>query len=131
MIAPVRRPRPVRAGVLVALFAATALFAACGDDDTSPGSADSCEQLVERAAPVARDVAQELAGVGPDELDPGTSEQPFPQLTEPFEPFRRRAEQLGCDDGELRRLACDAYQGLEPTGPAIEEFLAAIDSVCP
>lgn len=126
-------PRRRSAAGLVALVAvlAAALLAACGDDDASPGSADSCEELVARAVPVARELAEQFAGVGVDELDPGTAERPFPQLTEPFEPFRARAEQLGCDAGELRRLACDAYQGITGTGPAIEEFLAAIDSVCP
>lgn len=123
--------RPARAALLVVAVVPAALLAACGDDDTSPGSADSCEELVERAAPVARQLAEQYAGVAADELDPGTAEQPYPQLTEPFEPFRTRAEQLGCDAGELRRLACDAYQGIEGTGQAIEEFLAAIESVCP
>ncbi|HEX7096112.1 MAG TPA: hypothetical protein VF183_09525 [Acidimicrobiales bacterium] len=118
--------RSVVAALLVAL-----VLAGCGDDDRSPGGAKTCEQLVERAVPVAQELAERFAGVSVDQLDPGTPERPFPELTEPFEPFRARAEELGCDEGELRRIACDAYQGIEPTGPAIEELLAAIETTCP
>jgi len=79
---------------------------------------------------VARDLAQQFAGAAVDALDPGTPDDPFPELTRPFAAFRDRADELGCDQGELRRLACDAYQGIEPTGPAVEEFLADLDTLC-
>ena len=107
-----------------------AALAGCSDDGSGPASADSCEELVDEAAGVARDLVQEYAGATVDQLDPGTPDDPFPELTQPFAAYRDRADELGCDQGELRRLACDAYRSIEPTGPAIEEFLADLDTVC-
>jgi hypothetical protein len=106
-------------------------LAGCGHgDSTDPGSAKSCEQLVDRAARVARQVVDDLQGKSAAELTAQHPDDPFTALTAPFEPFQARADQLGCDRGELRRLACTAYQGIEPTGPLTEEFLARVDEVC-
>jgi hypothetical protein len=126
----VNRARVVTLLVATVLFAGPGGLAACGDDASGPDAADSCEELVEEAALVARDLGEQFAGASGDDIDPGTPDDPYPELTEPFEPYRVRAAELGCDAGELRRLACDAYQGLEPTGPAMEEFLAELDDVC-
>ena len=93
-------------------------------------SAKTCEQLVDRAARVARQVVAEMQGKNSAELAAADSDDPFAALTKPFEPFQARADQLGCDRGELRRLACTAYQGIEPNGPLTEEFLARVDEVC-
>jgi hypothetical protein len=112
-------------GVLLA-----GVLAACGDDDGSPGSAADCEQLVGRAATVAARVVADHSGEASTDLDPGTAEDPYPELTRPFAAFEARAEQLGCDRGELRRLACQAYRGIVPTGPAMEEFLDQLTSTC-
>jgi hypothetical protein len=116
--------------VLPAL-AVVVLGAGCGDDGTSPGSADTCEVLVERAADVAAQVVADFEGKTAADLDPGSAEDPYPELTRPFAPFESRAQELGCDRGELRRLACEAYQGIEPSGGATEEFLARVTELCP
>jgi hypothetical protein len=121
--------RPAAILLAVALLAVPAL-AGCSDDDTSPGAADSCEELVERAAAVAEQVVADHAGDNATDLDPGTAEDPYPELTRPFAAYEARAEELGCDRGELRRLACEAYQGIEPTGGATEEFLDALTETC-
>lgn len=125
-----RRRLVLRAIGAFAALSATAGLVGCGDDSSGPDAADSCQELVDEAADVARSLAEEFAGATVESLDPGTPDDPFPQLSEPFVPFRERAAELGCDQGELRRLACDAYKGIEPTGPAIEELLAAIHDVC-
>jgi hypothetical protein len=121
------------ARVASVLCVASVLGAAACSDDADQGAlgADTCEQLVDEAATVAAQVVEELRDKTSAELDPGTEEDPFPELTRPFAAFEARAEQLGCDRGELRRLACSAYTGIEATGPATEEFLASVDAVCP
>ena len=122
------RRRTIAVAALVTLI--VVLGVGCGDDDSSPTSADSCEQLVERAAVVAGEVVADLEGKSPADLDPGTAEDPYPELTRPFAAYEARAEELGCDRGELRRLACEAYQGIEASGGASEEFLAQLTEVC-
>jgi hypothetical protein len=118
------------AAIVVAAALVVTIGAGCGDDDASPGSADSCEELVDGAAVVAAQVVADLAGKSATDLDPGTAEDPYPELTRPFAAYEARAEELGCDRGELRRLACEAYQGIEPSGGAGEEFLAQLIEVC-
>jgi hypothetical protein len=126
------RPRG-RVVALLLVFGAVAGvgLAACGDDGGGPGTASNCEELVQRASKVAQQVVEEFRDKSASELDQGTAEEPFPELTRPFAPFAARADQLQCDRGELRRLACDAYQGIQPTGPAMEEYLAQLKEVCP
>jgi hypothetical protein len=117
--------------LLLGLALLGALLASCGDDDnTSPASADTCEELVDRAADVAAQVVTDFQGKSAADLDPGTAEDPYPELTRPFAPFEARAQELDCDRGELRRLACEAYQGIEPSGPATEELLAQLTELC-
>jgi hypothetical protein len=116
---------------LAALVLSGIGVAACSDESSTPGSADTCQELVERAADTAAEVVEQFRGTSAADLDPGTAEDPYPELTQPFAPFEARAEDLGCDRGELRRLACQAYQGIEPTGPAMEEFLAQLTELCP
>ncbi|HEV8298093.1 MAG TPA: hypothetical protein VGQ20_12370 [Acidimicrobiales bacterium] len=121
-------------GTLAAAVAAILIVAACSGNgnSTDAASAKNCEQLIERAARVAKQVVADLAGksaadVAADATDPN---EPFAALEEPFAPFQARADSLGCDRGELRRLACSAYQGIESNGPAAEEFLARVDDIC-
>jgi hypothetical protein len=121
-----RRSVLVLAGLLLMV-----LGSACSDDDVGPASAGSCEELVDRAADTAAEVVADFAGKSAADLDPGTSEDPYPELTRPFAPYEARAEELGCDRGELRRLACEAYEGIEPSGPATEELLADLTETCP
>jgi hypothetical protein len=122
--------RPLAAAVAAASLLVAGVVAGCGDDDASPGAAGSCEELVERAAAVAEQVVAEHAGDALTDLDPGTAEDPYPELTRPFAAYEARAEELGCDRGELRRLACEAYRGIQQTGPAMEEFLAELTATC-
>jgi hypothetical protein len=106
----------------------------CGGDanSTDAPSAKSCEQLVERAARVARNVVADLAGKSAADLkaEAADPQNPFASLEAPFAPFVDRADELGCDRGELRRLACSAYQGIDANGPAAEEFLSRVTEVC-
>ena len=120
-----------RSLLILAVLLLPVLGTGCGDDGGSPGSAGSCEELVNRAADTAAQVVSEFAGKSAADLDPGTSEDPYPELTRPFAPFEARAEELHCDRGELRRLACEAYQGIEPSGPATEELLSQLTELCP
>lgn len=123
--------RRVPARWAAALWVVVLLVTACGSSrGTDAGSAKTCEQLVNRAARVAREVVTEMQGKTSAELTAANRDDPFAALTKPFAPFQARADQLGCDRGELRRLACTAYQGIEPNGPLTEEFLARVDEVC-
>jgi hypothetical protein len=117
--------------LLVAVGLTAAALGACGDDGGRAGAAGTCDDLVQRAAKVAQQVVDEYRDKNPGDLDHGTADDPFPELTHPFAPFEARANELHCDRGELRRLACEAYQGIQATGPAMEEFLAALTDDCP
>jgi hypothetical protein len=64
------------------------------------------------------------------DLEAANPKDPFAPLEAPFATFRTRAEELHCDTGELRRLACTAYQGIDASGPVAEEFLARTRDVC-
>ena len=117
--------------LLFAVLAPVLVGAGCSDDGGSPGAAGSCEELVDRAAATAAEVVAQFAGKSAGDLDPGTSEDPYPELTRPFARYEARAQELGCDRGELRRLACEAYEGIEPSGPATEELLSQLTELCP
>jgi hypothetical protein len=107
------------------------VLAGCGGGGGSDArSAKNCEQLVERAVPVVRSVVEDLRGKTSAELVLMDADDPYAELTRPFAPFQARAEELGCDPAELRRLACPAYRSIEPTGPLAREFLARVAEVC-
>jgi len=113
----------VLATVIVAVFVTR-------DSDTDPSSAKSCEELVSRSAKVVRKVVADLGTKTREDLEAEDPDNPFHELDEPFASFQRRAETLQCDQNELRRLACDAYEGLEGQGPVAREFLAEFVQNC-
>ena len=123
--------KPRRRAVAGALMAiALVLLPACGRDATDPTGASDCRELVERASSTAKKVLKSIEGQTKADLEGANPTDPFQPLTEPFERFKLRAAELGCDEGELRRLACVAYRDLKPTGPAAEEYLARVVSTC-
>jgi hypothetical protein len=132
-VTPSSTPAPGRARALAAVLAVTGVLAIAGcaeGNSTDPRSAKSCDQLVERAVPVVRQLVEDLRGKTSADLELTGADDPYAVLTRPFEPFQARAEELGCDAGELRRLACSAYRGIEPTGPLAQEFLARVGELC-
>jgi hypothetical protein len=111
---------------------ATVGTGACSSsDDASPGAASSCEELVKSAAQLTRSIVRDLQGKTVADLRAANPEQPYAALLQPYDAYRDRAKDLGCDQGQLRRLACKEYQGIQPNGPVSEEFLALVpDSSC-
>ncbi len=105
-------------------------LAGCGDSASDPGSASSCKELMDRAANVTRQIVEDLDDATAADLEKRDAANPYRVLTEPYAGFQERAAQLGCDEGDLRRLACDAYRGLQPRGPVAEEFLAGFAQDC-
>ncbi|MEO5839922.1 MAG: hypothetical protein ABIQ73_16255 [Acidimicrobiales bacterium] len=101
-----------------------------GGTDTDPASASSCEELVSRSAKVVRDIVRDLGTKTREDLEADDPENPFRGLDEPFASFKKRAEELQCDQSELRRLACESYEGLDPQGPVAREFLAEFMQNC-
>jgi hypothetical protein len=100
-------------------------------DETSPGAASSCEELVKSAAQLTRTIVRDLQGKTVADLRAANPDAPYAELLQPFDAYRARAEKLGCDQGELRRLACKEYRGIQPNGPVSEEFLALVpDTSC-
>lgn len=97
---------------------------------TDAAGAKTCTELVERAGKVAEQVLAGVKGKSIDDLRAANPGDPYAVLTKPFAAFEARAEQLGCDRTELRRVACDAYQGLTPDGPVAEEFLSRVRDTC-
>ena len=115
------------------VLAATLALAAgaCGSDSpTSPLSASTCEQLVKRSAQLTRAIVRDLQGKTEADLRAADAAQPFAELLRPYDAYRARAAQLGCDQVQLRRLACAEYQDIEPNGPVAEEFLALVPDTC-
>jgi hypothetical protein len=101
-----------------------------GGSDTDPASAKSCEELVNRSAKVVKKIVADLGTKTREDLEAENPDNPFASLEEPFASFSRRATELQCDQSELRRLACDAYGGLDPQGPVAREFLADFVQNC-
>lgn len=119
-----------RRAVAATLVAIGLLLSGCGRDATDPSGADDCRELVERASGTAKKVLKSIEGQTKEDLEAANPTDPFQPLTQPFERFKLRATELGCDEGELRRLACVAYKDLQPTGPAAEEYLARVVATC-
>jgi hypothetical protein len=123
-----------RSAVVLALVVVIAVVIAVlitrGDSGTDPASARSCEELVSRSAKVVRDIVNDLGTKTREQLEEDDPEDPFRGLDEPFESFENRAEQLQCDQSELRRLACESYEGLDAQGPVAREFLAEFVQNC-
>jgi hypothetical protein len=123
-----------RGAVLVALVLVVAVVVGVlitrGDSDTDPASARSCEELVSRSAKVVRDIVHDLGTKTREDLEEEDPDNPFRGLDEPFESFKTRAQELQCDQSELRRLACESYEGLDPQGPVAREFLAEFMQNC-
>ena len=107
-----------------------AVFVTSRDSDTDPSSAKTCQELVSRSAKVVRKVVADLGTKTREDLEAEDPDNPFGMLDEPFANFQHRAETLQCDQSELRRLACEAYEGLEGQGPVAREFLAEFVQNC-
>lgn len=108
------------------------LLGACSSDapSTSPAGAKTCEELVQRSAALTRAIVRDLQGKTEADLRVANPDDPYGALLRPFDAYRARAQQLGCDQVQLRRLACPEYQDIEPTGPAAEEFLSLVPDTC-
>ena len=123
-----------RGAVVVALVMVVAVVIGAlivrGGDDADPASARTCEELVSRSAKVVRDIVRDLGVKTREDLEAGDPENPFRGLDEPFQSFEKRAAELQCDQSELRRLACESYEGLDPQGPVAREFLAEFVQNC-
>ena len=117
--------------MVLAAVLTTGAGACSSNDDTSPASAPSCEALVKSAAQLTRTIVRDLQGKTVADLRAANPEQPYAELLQPFDAYRARAKDLNCDPGELRRLACKEYQGIQPNGPVSEEFLSLVpDTSC-
>jgi hypothetical protein len=126
------RPSPARRFVAAAVAAVclTGVTSGCGDDQRMPAAATTCEQLMTAAAEVVRGIVRDLQGKSEADLRVANSEDPFGALQRPLDPYRTRADELGCDRAELRRAACRSYRDIAPNGPAAEEFLAQMIADC-
>ena len=123
--------RGIVLGALVVVIAVViGVLISRGSSDLDPASADSCEQLVSRSAKVVRDIVRDLGTKTREDLEADDPENPFRGLDAPFASFQKRAEELQCDQSELRRLACESYEGLDPQGPVAREFLAEFMQNC-
>ena len=125
----VSRGAVVVALVLVVAVVIGVLITRSGSD-TDPSSARSCEELVSRSAKVVRNIVHDLGTKTREDLEAEDPDNPFRGLDEPFESFKARAQELQCDQSELRRLACESYEGLDPQGPVAREFLAEFMQNC-
>ena len=123
-----------RGVVLVAIVLLVAVvvgvFIVTRESDTDPASATTCEELVSRSAKLVRGIVKDLGTKTREDLEADDPDNPFRELDEPFESFASRAEVLQCDQNELRRLACEEYEGLDPQGPVAREFLAEFVQNC-
>ncbi|MEO8693103.1 MAG: hypothetical protein ABI658_06270 [Acidimicrobiales bacterium] len=123
--------RGIVLGALVVVIAVVVgVLISRGSSDLDPASAGSCEELVSRSAKVVHDIVKDLGTKTREDLEAEDPENPFRGLDAPFASFETRAEQLQCDQSELRRLACESYDGLDPQGPVAREFLAEFMQNC-
>ena len=117
--------------MILAVICAAGVGACSNGADTSPQSASSCEELVKSSAQLTRTIVRNLQGKTVADLRAADPSEPYAELLRPFDPYRNRATELGCDTGQLRRLACREYQGIKPNGPVSEEFLSLVpDTSC-
>ena len=123
-----------RGAIVVALVLVIALVVGVlltrGESVSDPSSAKSCGELVSRSAKVVRDIVRDLGTKTREDLEEDDADDPFRRLNEPFEAFQKRADELQCDQNELRRLACESYEGLDAQGPVAREFLAEFVQNC-
>lgn len=120
----------VLVAVVVLITVVVGVFIATRDSDTDPSSATTCEELVSRSAKLVREIVKDLGTKTREDLEADDPDNPFRELDEPFDSFASRAEALQCDQSELRRLACEEYEGLDPQGPVAREFLAEFVQNC-
>lgn len=122
----------LRAALLVGALALGATVAACSSTapPTSAAGASNCEELVQRSAALTRNIVRTLQGRTEADLRAANPADPYGALLQPYDAYRTRADELGCDQVQLRRLACPEYQDIEPNGPAAEEFLSRVPDTC-
>lgn len=122
---------PVPAAVLAAAVPAL-LVVACSEEQADLGSATSCEELVDASAEVTRSVLTDVAGLTMADLQAQDTEDPFASLRAPYAGFAERAEELGCGDAELTRLACESYDDVvdAAVGEVAEAFLEDYYAAC-
>jgi hypothetical protein len=120
----------VLVAIVVLVAVVVGVFIATRDSDTDPASATTCEELVGRSAKLVRQIVKDLGTKTREDLEADDPDNPFHDLDEPFKSFAARAEALQCDQSELRRLACEEYEGLDPQGPVAREFLAEFVQNC-
>jgi hypothetical protein len=126
---PLTPPRRGLAAV-AAVLALVGVAGGCADDGEMPGAASNCEELMEAASDVVRVIVADLQGTSETDLRATNPDDPFGALQRPLDPYRARADELGCDRTELRRAACRTYRDIAPNGPAAEEFLAQMLDDC-
>ena len=128
----VRRAWPARllAGVVLTVSLVVAAGGCSNAPANSPSSASTCEQLAKGSAQLTRTIVRDLQGKTEADLRATNPAEPFAELLRPYDAYRARAAELGCDLVQLRRLSCEEYQDIEPNGPVAEEFLARVPDTC-
>ncbi|HEX2282439.1 MAG TPA: hypothetical protein VHG52_11840, partial [Thermomicrobiales bacterium] len=123
---------PVRK--LLMLFLALSLaLAGCGfgsddeeDDTVSIEDAETCEEAADAFAAVAQNFINDAEEAGMQALMAGPDSELFQEYTPQLEEAQAKAEELGCDEEEMRALLAERVDDLEtdgPVGETIVEFL--------
>ncbi len=117
--------------LVAAICAAFMVFAACGDSSGGggdPGSAESCDDLVDAGIDLIQDVLDELSDLDLADIEALGNEPPeaLNDLETRGEELSQRAEELNCTDEELSQGLVDNLDQLEADGPFAELILQGL-----
>ncbi len=117
--------------LVAAICAALMVFAACGDSSGGggdPGSAESCDDLVDAGIDLIQDVLDELSDLDLSDIEALGDEPPeaLDDLETRGEELQTRADELGCTDEELQQGLIDNIDQLEADGPFAELILQGL-----
>lgn len=119
--------------LVAAICAAFMVFAACGDSSGGggdPGSAESCDDLVDAGIDLIQDVLDELSDLDLADIEALGNEPPeaLNDLEARGQELEERADELGCTDEELSAGLTARVDELEADGPFAELILEGIKS---
>jgi hypothetical protein len=118
---------------LILILLASLLLAGCGfwsDDETSTrpsiDDAETCVDVADYLAVVAQDFIDDAEKAGIGALRAGPDSELFQRYGPQIQATQDKADELGCDEDEMRPLIAERLDGLKTSGTVGESIVALI-----